>query len=553
MPTTVTFKQGLDFPRGRAVARFEALTSSLSSAAAIAYDLRGRDYRNPFAFFQTSSTILNVYNMAYDAFMNISGSTITTAGSITQSMPAVFCPSQGPSGTLSTGNTTTKIVLSTALPASVNVNQLANRGDGKGHIIRIIGNSAGGSGKTEERRIVGNTSGTTPTIQLNEALSFTPASGDRYEILSGRLFVIGAGSTTSGSFMYYDVATASVSAALSSTNQPSFSTSTNSNAQIISLDEAHVPYNRNPGEGFLVGAATYDAGSANWTKLCLTATASAAGTITGQASAGDASVLANEYRNFQIRIVEDTGTPTAVGQRRRITSHTAGASAVYTLASNWSVTPSATAKFVIENDNDKIISWNSGATVTYNYNITANTWDTSTWAARSVAHTYGPAHQSFSIEVDAEKNSRHSNIFSFRGNNTATYDIFNIAGGTTGSWTNGLSYFNGAIGNNQGIQATYIFGAQVPWTQEGRYVYLQVAMGASGTTPIASSIVRFDLKNRTMEFYTQTALFSALGGARPTNNMCASYYLDGSTYVSSVFAFRPGDAINQMCQYPILS
>ena len=66
----------------------------------------------------------------------------------------------------------------------------------------------------------------------------------------------------------------------------------------------------------------------------------------------------NEYRNFQIRIVEDTVNPTAVGQRRNITSHTAGASPVYTVPA-WTVTPSANANFVIENNGDRILLWAS--------------------------------------------------------------------------------------------------------------------------------------------------------------------------------------------------
>lgn len=48
-----------------------------------------------------------------------------------------------------------------------------------------------------------------------------------------------------------------------------------------------------------------------------------AGSGTHSAFAGDSLVQANEYRNFQIRIVQDLVNPTAVGQRRVIASHTA--------------------------------------------------------------------------------------------------------------------------------------------------------------------------------------------------------------------------------------
>ena len=38
---------------------------------------------------------------------------------------------------------------------------------------------------------------------------------------------------------------------------------------------------------------------------------------------GDSLIFANEYRNFQIRVVQDTVNPTSVNQRRIIASHTA--------------------------------------------------------------------------------------------------------------------------------------------------------------------------------------------------------------------------------------
>jgi hypothetical protein len=551
MPTTINYKPGLDLPRGRPVSAAGNLNIT-ANFLNFAYDMRGRNYAHPIAITPVSTTYLSGYNRQNDAWFRYSAQTVIGAGSYngaSNSSANVLAPSQGPSGTLTTGNTTTSVVISTALPGSVRANQLANRGDGLGYIIRIIGNSAGGSGKTEERRIVGNTSGTTPTIQLSEALSFTPASGDRYEILSGRLYMLAAGSVTAGSWRFYDLATQSVSANLSNTNQPSLGGSLGQTSPMIALDEAYVPYNRNPGEGFLVGAATYDASVTGWSKGCLTATASAAGTITGQASSGDASVLANEYRNFQIRIVEDTATPTAVGQRRRITSHTAGASAVYTLASNWTVTPSATAKFVIENDTDKIILWSSGATPTYNWNITAGTWDTTTWAARTTAQTAGQAHQAFSIVPDGDKNARQSFIYSHRVAGSSVYDIFDIAGGTTGAWTTAVTPTTLAPSLSVGSTTT---GAQVPWTQEGRYFYVQTYQNTTAGT--FGVITRFDMKNQEFEYYCTEALpvgITTLTGI--ANGGFASYYLDGTTYVSSVFFVQSRSSSGQLCQYPILS
>jgi hypothetical protein len=547
MPTTINFKPGLDLPRGRPVASLNIGTTTFVN---FAYDMRGRNYAHPIAYTPVNTSSLQGYNMVNDTAFPVSSQTLLGAGTYTVSLPSahVLAPSQGPNGTLTTGNTTTKVVISTALPGSVRANQLANRGDGLGYIIRIIGNSAGGSGKIEERRIVGNTSGTTPTIQLSDALSFTPASGDRYEILSGRLYMLGSGSVAAGSWRYWDVATQSVSANLSNTNQPTLGATLGVVHQMIALDEGYVPYNRNPGEGFLVGAATYDASVTAWSKGCLTATASAAGTITGQATSGDASVLANEYRNFQIRIVEDTATPTAVGQRRRITSHTAGASAVYTLASNWTVTPSSTAKFVIENDTDKILLWQSNQTNTWNWNITAGTWDTTTWAARTTAQTAGQAHQAFSIVPDGDKNARQSFIYSHRVTGSSIYDIFDIAGGTTGAWTTAVTPATLQPSISVGLMCS---GGQIPWTQEGRYYYFLIQAGGTGAF---GQLVRFDMKNQEFERYCTEAipgLATALTGIG--NGCCASYYLDGTTYISSIFALQSRQSNGQLCQYPILS
>ena len=80
------------------------------------------------------------------------------------------------------------------------------------------------------------------------------------------------------------------------------------------------------------------------------------------------------------------------------------------------MTPSANAIFVIELNGDRILYWGSGQTATYTYNITANTWDTTTFAARSAAHAAGSINcPSFFIRPDAQKLSRNSYVYVFRG------------------------------------------------------------------------------------------------------------------------------------------
>jgi hypothetical protein len=454
-------------------------------------DLRNDSSRHDIVYQLASATVLNRYNIymkGWDLKMSPA-----LGGTFDAGAGCIFAPSCGLMGTIGTGSTTTSIVTSTTITA-IGVNMLANRGGGQhGFRVRIIGSAAGGNGLIEERWIVGNTGGTTPTLQLDVALSNAPVNGDKYEILAGRLFMLSAGVQSATSFKSLEAA-ANTLASLSQTNLPA-TVSTDFSA--VALDEQYVPYDHKPGEGMVVGASTYDGTS----KLCLLATDSAAGTLTGQATAGDASVLANEYRNFQIRIVEDAAIPTAVGQRRIIASHTAGASPVYTMGTNWGVTPSTTCKFVIELPN-LILLWSSATAVTYTYNysgatinngtnsINNNAWHVTYFGNRGGNMEAGcTSYASFGIEPDAAKYSRHSFIFSFRS--AQILDMLDIAGGATGAWSNSIVY-DGAITQTVGSCGEY-----APADQEGRFGYRNIYVASK-----TSQIYRFDVKNRVLSTFT---------------------------------------------------
>jgi len=377
-----------------------------------------------FWFLQAAAVLLQ-YNKKNNGWLQLTSPAL--AGTFGAGAGGVFAPSQGPRGTIAAGATTTSITLSAVLPnsASVSANQL------QGQRIRIIGNNAGGSGKTEEVSISGNTSGTTPTIYFSSALTFTPGAGAAYEILSGRTYLMSAGVLAANIFKYFDIATTTYNtSAISTTNMPA---TIGTDSCFISLDELHTPIS-----GYNGAAINGETGGFFGS---LTATASAATTLTGQAAGGDATVAANEFRNFQIRIVEDTATPTAVGQRRRITSHTAGASPVYTVPA-WTVTPSATAKYYIENNND-IIMWSSASTTTYRFDPVAGTWDTTTYAVRSGAASNGvTAWHPFNRAYDANKRVNYGQIFTPRGGGTNVIDVLDITGATTGSWSGDIAYDN---------------------------------------------------------------------------------------------------------------
>jgi len=466
--TVLQFKDVMDLPEWRPLS---VAPVAAGAGVSMACDLRNGEVRDPHIFEFEAAASFAKYNTKNDEWMPLStpATVAIAAGSC-----AVFVPSWGPYGILTGTHTTLSATLGTALPGAVGVNQLANRGDGVGFKVRIVGKT---TGKVEERTIVANSGGTTPIIYFDSALSFTPSNNDLYEFLSGAVLLVGSGATPT--LRKHDVATGVYSTVLNT----NFIATVATDGILIALDEQYVPYNKNPGEGFFG---------------VLTATGSGATSLTGQASGGDVAVLANEYRNFQLRIVEDTGTPAAVGQRRVITSHTAGASPVYSVAA-WTSTPSANAKYVLEMNND-ILAWNGALAVTYSklagFNADA-AWSTAAVLGGTIQYANPPVANaagcmifpSWGITPDSAKNARHSFFFRPRGAAAALgpIDLFDIAGGANGLWTSDVPY-----GNKGGFLATTgACSVYDPSTNDGRYNYLS----QNGTQRFA----RFDVKNRCLE------------------------------------------------------
>lgn len=484
-----------------------------AAAACVCSDLRSDVSRNQFVYQLVSSTVLNRFNIVSKSWNFVQSPAL--AGTFGVGAAMAFAPSFGAVGVLAAGNEVNKVVISTALPTAVGLNMLANRGGSGeyGFKLRVIDTTAG---KTEERWIVGNTLGTTPTIWVEKDFTFTPATGARYEILAGRFFMLGAGTTASNIWRSLEVATNTLSSGLSTTNLPA---TIATDSALLVLDEQYTPYDCAPGEGMIKGAFLYDDGSVT-DRYALVATASGASTITGQATGGDAVVKANEYRNFQIRIVQDTATPAAVGQRRIIASHTAGASPVYTLGTAWTTQPSASAKYVIELPN--LILLRSSATTTvyvWNYtdatinngtnSITAGAWSTTYFgvagAANAVGGMWAP---SFGIQPDPGRNARHSFCYFFRGA-SSTLDVLDIAGSITGTWTSAITY-DGAVTLTTGTS-----GTPSPFGNEGRMFYMNIY-----TASALNQIFRFDTKNRVMSPFVSTDLLQA-GTAAAGNRMAA--------------------------------
>lgn len=516
MTLTVSHKDYLDKPIWRSMA---IPSKGLTVGAAFAYDQRKCACRSPFTYIISATTTFDIYNQLLDCWRTTPAFT-AVGGSIAAGACAMFVPSHGPNGTISAGATTTTFAISALLnSASAQVNQLANNGSGIGYYVRVIGNAAGSSGKTEIVQIVGNSAGTTPTLTVSPALTFTPANGDRYEILSGRVYLLGAGTTAAGYWKAFDVATETISGNLATTN---LAATIGTETCFVALDEQYVPHDRENGDGFLKGSGTYN----NGILYALVATGSGATSITGQAANGDASVLLNEYSRFQIRIVEDTAIPTAVGQRRKITSHTAGPSPVYTVPA-WTVTPSANAKFVIEQNNDLLV-WTGGNTVTYSYAAggyaTDANWSTAAAAGGATQVANPPAapgagnvaESCYSLQLDSSKNCRHGHIVWFRGANTAALYHLDYAANTWSSaYTLNLSGANLSTGT---------CSAHDPAGNHGRYMYINVNATQNN--------FRYDLLARRIEPFAMLPI--AQGAAVVCPRFWVEIHKDGTSYLSNL-------------------
>ena len=366
---------------------------------------------------------------------------------------SVICPAFGVYGNIGAGCTTEKIVTSTANTmgsslSALGPNQLIRTDLLRTYQIKITGKT---SGKTEHRIINGNTASATPVIYLDVPLSFTPAAGDTFEITSGQVQTVCPTTTQAGQMRYYSIASGQLG------NSGATGITTGAATVIIALDETFVPNDMRYGEGLVYGNGSYD--TTYEYKRAIIATASGASSITGPSSGYAATLASNEFRNYQIRIVEDISAPTANGQRNMIASHTGGASPVFTMGTAWAVQPSANAKFVIENPNVLLMQNSTQAgMLTYNFSpytinngtasITAFTWSTTMFNATHGA-AIGAGAMFFpswgyqpEIQTDGTKIVRQSYCYLFRGGASTTLDRFDIAGGVNGAWSDNINYNN---------------------------------------------------------------------------------------------------------------
>jgi hypothetical protein len=519
MATTLAFKAGIDVPMWRPLG---VSFSASGSGACLAWDMRNSVDASPFIWDFPSATAMQRYLRANRGWVQLAAIT-AVGGAFGAGAGAIFCPSHGPAGTVGATHTATAITLA-ALPnsATVGINQLANRGDGLGFKLRVKDNGAGGTGKTEETYIVANTAGATPVVTLFPALTFTPTAAATYEMLSGRLYLLGAGTTAAGYWMAYDVATEKLSGQLATTN---LAATISTDFCAVMLDELYVPTTANPGEGMVLGGATYSNGALK----CIQGTAADGTHITGSGMPAD--LQASEFINYQIRVVEDGTTPTAVGQRRDITAHTGGATGQFTVAT-WAVTPSSSAKFVVEQNGDLLL-WTATNTVTYSYAAGGYAADAnwSTAGASGGARQYAnppaamaagvQAEACFGLTVDSAHNRRNSHVWWIKG---ATVYYLDIANGANGTWTASLT-FSGTPGTPLASGAS---SAYDPATNGGKYLYID----HNGT----QRYLRFDMLDGVLEPWTFLPFTEGtiiVGG-----KLAIGLFIDGATKIANLYHLR---------------
>ncbi len=501
-------KLGIDTPMFR---QMKPMDTANAAGGFLCCDKRNGICADNSIYQLASSTLLNRYSEWYNGSMSMGSPALTVFGTGTEMR---FTSSFGIYGILAGGCSTSKLISSTALTngiaiTSLGVNQLRRTDMEESYRIRVIGYA---SGLTEYRLILANTTGTTPTYYLETPLSFTPSAGDRYEIQSGVIYIISPTTAASTQTKYYGVAQGVYGSAGST------GITLGAASAMTALDEQYVPYDSLPGEGMILGTGTYNAGNLK----CLVATNTSSGTLTGQSVGGDNGVTANAYRNFVIRIVEDTSIPTANGQRRVISSHTGGLATtpVYTLGTAWTVTPSITAKYVIECPNLLLLqNITQSGMLTYNYtDMTINNGTSSiapfTWSSTYFNATHGSVIASSAISLssihhrparnaDGVELSKHGYVYFFRGS-SSTLDRFDISGAINGLWANAITYNNPVtlgVGSCGDIDGT---------TFEGEYAYI-----VSGGT---ATMYQFSIANPSLVPWVKLPLQS--GTAVSGNRVC---------------------------------
>lgn len=405
-------------------------------------------------YFVSAATIL-MYDPTEDAWTYIPAS--GAAGTFGAGACGCRHP-YGPSGTATAGTTTT-VTTNLTLARSL-----------KGYKIRITGGTNAG----QERTILKNTVGANSIITVDSAFGSAIDTSSTYQLLSGRLWFLNAGTTATGIFKYYDYATNTWTNG-GTTNLPA---SIGTDGRLVST----------PGyvSNFATGTATSGSSTTlvnsvkNWT--------------------------VNQWANFQVRITSGTGA----GQIRIITSNTSTTLTVPT----WTTAPDNTSVYVIEGADDYLYYLGNNAVTMYRYSISGATWTVlSPGVARGAAPASGMSanwiwdvNDTGWTSENVIQNGRY--LYSWRGNGSAVMDRYDIPSNawSTVSWA----------------PATETITVASSHTYNKNYIYTM--LGNTGR------MIKFDIVIQEVEPHTQ--LWYTQGAAVVGDKMFDITYTDGATEIT---------------------
>lgn len=387
MPTTNTNRPILDLKR------WEFATPAPVTTQAGSHIVSSRHYRQQQLLIR-SNTEAFIYNPAEDGWVQIASPALAGtfgAGCCGVSTAWSTGSTVGAASLTATGGSTTTIVTNQPLARDL-----------RGYRVQILAGPNAGA----VLEILGNTIGANAVITVAaQAAAFSASTV--YRLMTPRFYVLGAGTLAAGSFRVYDFAT-NTWTSLAHAGLP---TTIGTDAKIVSTPCLVDGVFRAFATGTATGgtATTLARSSATWT--------------------------AGQWVNSQVRITAGTGA----GQIRAITANDA---TTLTVAA-WTTTPDATSQFAIEGNDDFLYCMGNNALAVYRYSITSNTWGQLTpttarggapGAGMSAHWIHGADAADWNIENSIINGRR---IYSFRGNNTATLDYYDIAANT---WVNNVTY-----------------------------------------------------------------------------------------------------------------
>ena len=396
--------------------RWEQLSPAPFATSSGAFISSSRHYRQQQLYIPGATAFL--YNPSEDGWVALPSHGL--AGTFTAGCAGVAGSwstgtTVGAASLTATGGTTSTIVTNQTLARSI-----------AGYSVHIL--SGPNAGVTLP--IASNTIGATATITVAaQASAFTASTV--YRLCTPVWYVVNAGTQASGSFKKYDFAT-NTWTTLVQTGLPA---SIGTDSKLVSTPS----WLNSDYHAFATG----------------TATSGGASTITNTAK----SWTTNQWTNYQVRIVSGTGA----GQIRNVASNTG---TVITTSAAWTTQPDATSVYSIEGNDDYLYFSGNNAVTLYRYSISGNSWSTlSPTAARAGGPAAGMSAHWIYGQVNTDWINENSiingrRIYSFRGNNIATLDYYDIALNT---WVSAVTY----------APATEIFGAGTKYTYVNDKFYIQ--------------------------------------------------------------------------------